>query len=518
MTDKEFDKLLKNQMQEDKYIPEKINQLFLNFESEVNMKNYEKKNKNLKFSNYLRSISIAASVMIVIFFGGCTYAHVEGRETIISPLLRALGINSKYEENATQFNEDVTKKDVTIKILDGAIDDTSLIVGYEIDISNNNPDAWLEINGEYKINGLHVKPINTTLDKLSDTSYIYYQIFDVNEINIKSTENVKIDANIYEIKEYTECETLDSVEAAYGRTYEDEWNFEETISVKNLEESKVYEFTNLKSYEIIENVNVSVTEFITGSYTNILKIKTDKTNYNGNSFEKYYKVLNNKNEEIAMFSEEEKQYDLGEYTDRLILGNIDKNSKIFIEVYINMVDENRLKKVSTIPVDLSKSTEKIAVQSNLKQYQNNDYSFKYKEYWNLIEKLDTTRVGPNSIYLGALELEIPSTTNSEYPSSIYVKVTNKNTTIDEYKNQIRAENTVSPSEYYEEKSSSEINLKNHKGYQITAETTDGEEIYIKQDIFTVVNGNVYRITFFGSEKEYHNLKDDIDEFIRNFEI
>ena len=59
----------------------------------------------------------------------------------------------------------------------------------------------------------------------------------------------------------------------------------------------------------MENVNVSVTEFITGSYTNILKIKTDKTNYNGNSFEKYYKVLDNKNEEIAMFSEEEKNFD-----------------------------------------------------------------------------------------------------------------------------------------------------------------------------------------------------------------
>lgn len=518
MKDEEFDRLLKKQMQDDKHIPEKINQLFLNFESEIKMKEYEEKNRNFKFSNYLRTISIAACAMLVISVGGCTYAHVNGRETIISPLLRKLGINSRYEENATQFNDEITKKEVKIKMLDGAIDDTAFIVGYEIEIANNNPDAWIEVNGEYKINGINVKPINTTIDKLSDTSYIYYQVFDVNEIKIENTENVKINANIYEIKEYTESETLDSVYAVYGKSFTDEWNFEETISVKNLETSKVYEFTSPKNDEILENVNVSVTEFITGSYTNILKIKTDKTNYNGDSFEKYYKILDEQNQEIAMFLEEERQYDHRVYNDRLISGNINKNSKITVEVYLKTIDGKNFNKVATILVDLSKATEKIEIQSNLKQYQNNDYSFKYKEEWNLTPKLDTTKVGPNSIYLGALELEIPSTTNSEYTSSIYVKTTNQNTTLDEYVKQVRAENTESPSEYYEERTAFEINLKNQKGYQITSETTDGEEIYIKQDIFTVVNGKIYRITFFGSEKEYNNLKDDINEFISDFEI
>jgi hypothetical protein len=38
MNDEEFDKLLKSKIKEDNVIPEKINQLFSNFESEVNMK------------------------------------------------------------------------------------------------------------------------------------------------------------------------------------------------------------------------------------------------------------------------------------------------------------------------------------------------------------------------------------------------------------------------------------------------------------------------------------------------
>ena len=87
MSDEEFDKMLKKQVQEDKYIPEKINQLFSNFESEVNMKENKKKYNGLKIGNYFRKASIAACSILAVFFGGCTYAHVNGTETIISPLL-----------------------------------------------------------------------------------------------------------------------------------------------------------------------------------------------------------------------------------------------------------------------------------------------------------------------------------------------------------------------------------------------------------------------------------------------
>ena len=219
-----------------------------------------------------------------------------------------------------------------------------------------------------------------------------------------------------------------------------------------------------------------------------------------------------------MFLEEEKQYDHRIYNDRLILGNINKNSKITIEVFLKVIDEDNFKKVATIPVDLSKATEKTETQSEFKKYTNNKYSFLYKRNWKLTEKLDKNDVGPNSIYVGALNLEIPSTTNSEYTSSINVRTINENTTINGYKKELQKENTSSPSEYYEEKSASKVNFKNQEGYQITAETTDGETIYIKKDMFTVSNGRIYIVTFFGSEIEYNNLKSDIDEFISNFEI
>ena len=216
-----------------------------------------------------------------------------------------LGINSKYEENATKFNDEVTKESITVKLLDGAIDDTLLIVGSKIDVQNLQ-SSWVEINGQYKINDLQVSPINSTIDRLSNTEFIYYQVFDVNEIDIKDKENVKITLNITEIKEYVEVEDIDSAYIEYGKTYTNGWNFEETISVKNLADAKKYEFTDLKTYKTDKNISISVPEFITGSYSNILKIKTDKTNYNGDFFEKYYKILDNQRNEIASFSEEKK--------------------------------------------------------------------------------------------------------------------------------------------------------------------------------------------------------------------
>ncbi len=509
MDDERFDKLLKKQMQEDIYIPEKINQLFSNFESEVNMK------EKSKMSNYIKRISIAACSILVIFFGGCTYAHVNGIETIISPLLRNLGINSKYEENATQFNDEIINGEVKIKILDGAMDDTTFIVGYRIEIPNINPDSWIEVNGEYKINDLSVTPINTSIDKESDTSFIYYQIFDVNEIKIEDTKNVKINSDFNEVREYTEVENIDSAYAEYGETFKGNWSFKEKINVSKLEDSKIYEFENAQKYQIAKNAYVTVTEFITGSYTNMLKIKTDKTNYNGDDFEKYYKILDEQNEEIATFAEEEKQYDETIYNDRIISGKINRNSKITIEIYLKMIDGEKFNKVATIPVDISKAVEKSEENSNWKQYKNENYSFKYNENWTLTPKIDSSKVGPNSAYLGALQLEIPSTTNSEYTSSIYVSAVKTNTTLDEY---VKQQKELNSQEDINEKNTKEIKINNNIGYQVTSESTDGENGYIMQQTFLSANGNIYTITFFGSEKEYNNLKTEINQFINSFKI
>ncbi len=56
------------------------------------------------------------------------------------------------------------------------------------------------MEGNYKINNVNITPINTSISKTEDGKFLYYQVFDMNELKIKDTKNVKIDVNIYKIK------------------------------------------------------------------------------------------------------------------------------------------------------------------------------------------------------------------------------------------------------------------------------------------------------------------------------
>ncbi len=152
------------------------------------------------------------------------------------------------------------------------------------------------------------------------------------------------------------------------------------------------------------------------------------------------------------------------------------------------------------------------------KYETEEYSFEYLKSWNLIGIVDENRVGPNSIYLGAVEIEIPEKKDEENTSALYIKVLNEDKSLDEYKNKVREENVASPSEYYEETNSSEIQFKNIEGFQITSEIAGDNQEFVKQDIFAVENKKVYKITFFGTKEEYNRLSQEINRFINNFEI
>ena len=189
-----------------------------------------------------------------------------------------------------------------------------------------------------------------------------------------------------------------------------------------------------------------------------------------------------------------------------------------MEIYFKESGKKEFNKVITIPIDLSKAIEKIESQDEWKEYDGDDYGFKYNSNWKVTTNLGKDKLGENSIYLGALGIEIPSTTNSEYISSIYVKTVNKDITLDEYAEERREINNSSESGGYNEIENAMLNLKNNEGYQIIYETSDGSEKYISENVFIKGEGKIYDISFFGSDKEYNNLKSDIDKFINSFEI
>ncbi len=176
----------------------------------------------------------------------------------------------------------------------------------------------------------------------------------------------------------------------------------------------------------------------------------------------------------------------------------------------NTQSENNLEEKNAVANNSTKD-EKIP-------YQNENYNIEYLKDWKLIGIVDEERVGPNSVYLGALEIEIPSENDNENTSSLYIKVLEEKMSLDEYKDKVRKDNTSSPSEYYEETNSSDVNFKNAKGFQITAEISDGEREYVKQDIFAAENEKIYKITFFGPKEDFAKNEQKINDFINNFEI
>lgn len=191
----------------------------------------------------------------------------------------------------------------------------------------------------------------------------------------------------------------------------------------------------------------------------------------------------------------------------LIKNNQNENKSVTVE---NSIENSSTVENSSIDTD-NQESDKIS-------YQNENYTCEYLKDWQLIGTVDTNRAGPYSVYLGAIEIEIPAEDNSENTSSLYIKVLEEEETLDQYKEKIRKENVASPSEYYEEIDSSDIKFKNAEGFQITSEISDGESEYIKQDIFTSQNKKIYKITFFGPKEAFNQQKEKIKDFINNFEI
>ena len=72
------------------------------------------------------------------------------------------------------------------------------------------------MEGNYKINNVNITPINTSISKTEDGKFLYYQVFDMNELKIKDTKNVKIDVNIYKIKETTASASTDFVVSLFA--------------------------------------------------------------------------------------------------------------------------------------------------------------------------------------------------------------------------------------------------------------------------------------------------------------
>ena len=156
MDDKKFDEMIKNQVQKDEKMDKRFEELFETYKEKYKMeRGSNMKTNNVSFIQKMRYVAAVLVVGILLGTGGMTYAHISGVETWISPLLRKIGIDSKYEENSTKVNDEVTVNNEKVEMLDVAIDNSTLIVGYKITMPNVELENWIEVHGDYTVNDIN---------------------------------------------------------------------------------------------------------------------------------------------------------------------------------------------------------------------------------------------------------------------------------------------------------------------------------------------------------------------------
>lgn len=151
MKDEKFDKSLKKHMQKDKNIPEKINQLFLHFESEIEMK--ENKGRIKRFNIYMKLTTVAA-VFVVIFAIGLNLKTANISEdnavltsiTAIEPTKTEAGIIANDSEftvkvEGENLNTEAVQKSIYVEpALDYTIEKTLNKNEYKLSFKQNIPD------------------------------------------------------------------------------------------------------------------------------------------------------------------------------------------------------------------------------------------------------------------------------------------------------------------------------------------------------------------------------------------
>lgn len=510
MNDKDFDKLLKIKVNQNEKMPDEITKIFSNFEEEIRMEN---KSKKWNMAYITRYAAVIVLILILCGVGGTTYAHINGVETFLSPVLRKLGINSKYEENATIINEIEETEDVIVEFLDIASDDTLLIAGYRINVLNGkNP---IEVECYSRINDMNVEKIAYSIEEQAENEYIYYEIFNTADIELDDKEVIKFDTEIVNISEYTEA--YSDVIGKYNKTeksYECEFKFSEEVEIKNIVESKKYNFT--ESYEKESNgIKFSIKDFVKSSYANTIKVKTDKRNQiYGNQVMNIYKVYDSNGNIIAASKELIGPFEELEFTNKIILGNnIENKIKLVIEV-----DELGVGIVDTIEfdIDLTKIEEVKAKEVTYVEHEELGFSFKYDSSWEYLGKHE------DYMFRGDEDrqffvMNVPDTTDDASDISILFEVKDGYNSLQEYIDETNDNLYISPGECAEKIEESFYNFSGHEGYYIVTTMTEGY-VYYNQTFAVYIDGKIYEISFCGEEKEYYNLRETLETFVDGVKI
>ncbi len=241
-----FDKKFKKQIQEDTKIPENINQLFSNFESEVNMKEKLKK-EEFKINLKSKIAAIIASLSI-ISVGGVAFACVvsEDVRTTIKSFFGIVSIE-QYEEAKIDTNETIANNGYSLTLENYGIDAETLLLSFNLKTENEieleypfleEPDYYFcdmvkivnKNQEEYIISNEIIgeednKKSTILLDKINNKEYKIYEIYTIDSSKITEDSILYIDFSLENLPE-------NATELVYNKLCE--FNFEVPINSEKI--------------------------------------------------------------------------------------------------------------------------------------------------------------------------------------------------------------------------------------------------------------------------------------------
>ncbi len=125
------DEYIKAQMQQDKEISNKANEIFQNFERRIKMEenNKPKEKKVIKLS-LQHAVLAFTSLMIVVVLGGNLYAHIKGKPNIYSAIKGLFVKEDKYTASEIVVDQTVESNGIKLTLKTVAMDENILITKY----------------------------------------------------------------------------------------------------------------------------------------------------------------------------------------------------------------------------------------------------------------------------------------------------------------------------------------------------------------------------------------------------
>ncbi len=123
------DEFIRKQLQQDNYMPDKVNNLIKNFEGGIRMEEKPKEKKVLKI-NLQQAVLAFSSVVIVGVLGGNLYAHIQGKPNIYSAVKSLFVKEDKYAASEIIIDQTVECNGIKLTLKTVAMDENVLITKY----------------------------------------------------------------------------------------------------------------------------------------------------------------------------------------------------------------------------------------------------------------------------------------------------------------------------------------------------------------------------------------------------